>query len=182
MAGLHLTKQKWFALVAVILATVAAVWFFYFRTDDTTAVKKRLREAVEFAEKQPKGSGLNLQAAGAAHALGEFFTAETDVGISGESRGQTYTLSAETRAQVVSSYFVLRPLITSLSVSLDEIEVEFLNDTRDAASVKCSAMATGTTQNGDFFREGRLISAEMVYDEGEWRFRSLRADPVVSFD
>ena len=182
MAGFHLSRQKWFALAAVILATAAAVWFFYFRTDDTTAVKKRLREAVEFAEKQPKGSGLNLQAAGAAHALGEFFTAETDVSISGESRGQTYTLSAETRAQVVSSYFVLRPRITSLSVSLAEIEVEFLNDNHDAASVKCSAMATGTTQNGDFFREGRLISAEMVYDDGKWRFRSLRADPVVSFD
>ena len=182
MAGLHLTKQKGFALAAVIFATAVAVWFFYFRTDDTTAVKKRLREAVEFAEKQPRGSGLNLQAAGAAHALGEFFTAETDVSISGESRGQTYTLSAETRAQIISSYFLLRPLITSLSVSLDEIKVEFLNDDHDAASVKCSAMATGTTQNGDFFREGRLISSEMVYDDGEWRFRSLRADPVVSFD
>ena len=182
MAGLHLSRQKWFALAAVVLATAAAVWFFYFRTDDTTAVKKRLREAVAFAEKQPKGSGINLQAAGAAHALGEFFSTKTDVSISGESRGQIYTLSAETRAQVVSSYFVLRPLITSLSVSLAEIEVEFLNDARDAALVKCSAMATGTTQNGDFFREGRLISAEMVYEEGEWRFRSLRADPVVSFD
>ena len=182
MAGLHLSRQKWFALIAVISVTVAAVWFFYFRTDDTLAVKKRLREAVAFAEKQPKGSGFNLQGAGMAHALGEFFTVETDVSISGESRGQTYTLSANTRAQVVSSYFMLRPLITSLSVSLDEIRVEFLNDNHDAASVKCSAMATGTTQNGDFFREGRLISAEMVHDDGEWRFRSLRADPVVSFD
>jgi hypothetical protein len=182
MAEFHLSRQKWFALAAVVFATVIAVWFFYFRTDDTTAVKKRLREAVEFAEKQPKGSGINLQAAGAAHALGEFFTTETDISISGESRGQTYTLSAETRAQVISSYFLLRPLITSLSVSLAEIEVNFLNDAHDAASVKCSAMATGTTQNGDFFREGRLISAEMVFDEGEWRFRSLRADPVVSFD
>ena len=182
MPGLHFSKQKWFALAAVVLATAAAVWFFYFRTDDTLAVKKRLREAVEYAEKQPKGSGFNLQGAGAAHSLGDFFTMETDVSISGESRGQTYTLSAETRAQVVSSYFMLRPLITSLSVSLAEIEVEFLNDDHDAASVKCSAMATGTTQNGDYFREGRLISAEMLYDDGEWRFRSLRADPVVSFD
>ena len=183
MAGLHLSRQKWFALAAVVLATAAAVWFFYFRTDDTTAVKKRLREAVAFAEKQPKGSGINLQAAGAAHALGEFFTMETDISISGESRGQTYTLSAATRAQVVSSYFMLRPLLTSLSVSLAEIEVEFPDDAHKAASVKCSAMATGTTQNGDFFREGRLISADMVLeDDGEWRFRSLRADPVVSFD
>ena len=95
--------------------------------------KKRLREAVEFAEKQPKGSGFNLQGAGAAHSLGDFFTMETDVSISGESRGQTYTLSAETRAQVVSSYFMLRPLITSLSVSLAEIEVEFKDDAHDAA-------------------------------------------------
>ena len=182
MAGFHFTKQKWFALAAVVLATAAAVWFFYFRTDDTTAVKKRLREAVEFAEKQPKGSGFNLHGAGAAHSLGEFFTVETDVMISGESRGQTYTLSAETRAQVISSYFMLRPLITSLSVRLAEIDVEFLNDDHDAASVKCSAMARGTTQNGDFFREGRLISAEMVYDDGEWRFRSLRANPVLSFE
>ena len=182
MAGFHLNKPKRFALAAVILATAAAVWFFYFRTDDTAAVKKRLREAVEFAEKQPKGSGFNLQSAGMAHALGEFFTTETDVSISGESRGQTYTLSAATRAQVVSSYFMLRPLLTSLSVSLDEIEVEFKDADHTAASVKCSAMATGTTQNGDFFREGRLISAEMIQEDGEWRFRSLRADPVVSFD
>ncbi len=182
MAGLHLSRQKWFALAAVVLATAAAVWFCYFRTDDTTAVKKRLREAVAFAEKQPKGSGINLQAAGAAHALGEFFAMETDISISGESRGQTYTLSASTRAQVVSSYFMLRPLLTSLSVSLDEIEVEFTDDKHESASVKCSALATGMTQNGDFFREGRLISAEMVYEDGEWRFRSLRADPVVSFD
>lgn len=182
MAGLHLSRQKWFALAAVVLATAAAVWFCYFRTDDTTAVKKRLREAVAFAEKQPKGSGINLQAAGAAHALGEFFAMETDISISGESRGQTYTLSASTRAQVVSSYFMLRPLLTSLSVSLDEIKVEFTDDKHESASVKCSALATGMTQNGDFFREGRLISAEMVYEDGEWRFRSLRADPVVSFD
>ena len=182
MPGLHFSKQKWLALAAVVLATAVAVWFFYFRTDDTTAVKKRLREAVEFAEKQPKGSGINLQAAGAAHALGEFFAMETDISISGESRGQTYTLSAATRAQVISSYFMLRPLITSLSVSLAEIEVEFTDAAHKAATVKCSAMATGSTQNGDFFREGRLISAEMVYDDGEWRFRSLRADPVVSFD
>lgn len=182
MAGFHLSKPKCFALVAVVLATAAAVWFFYFRTDDAIAVKKRLREAVEFAERQPKGSGFNLQGAGAAHALGEFFTMETDVMISGESRGQTYTLAAATRAQLISSYFMLRPLLTSLSVSLAEIEVEFLNDDHEAASVRCSAMATGTTQNGDFFREGRLISAEMVRDDGEWRFRSLRADPVISFD
>ncbi len=182
MAGFHLSKPKWFALVAVILATVVAVWFFYFRTDETTAVKKRLREAVEFAEKQPKGSGFNLQGAGAAHTLGEFFAMETDISISGESRGQTYTLSASTRAQVISSYFMLRPLITSLSVSLDEIKVEFTDAAHDAASVKCSAMATGTTQNGDFFREGRLISAEMIVEDGEWRFRSLRADPVIGFD
>ena len=60
--------------------------------------------------------------------------------------------------------------------------MDFLDADHDTASVKCSAMATGTTQNGDFFREGRLISAEMVYEEGEWRFRSLRADPVLSFD
>ena len=182
MAGLHLSRQKWFALAAVVLATAAAVWFCYFRTDDTTAVKKRLREAVAFAEKQPKGSGINLQAAGAAHALGEFFAMETDISISGESRGQTYTLSASTRAQVVSSYFMLRPLLTSLSVSLDEIEVEFTDNKHESASLKCSALATGMTQNGDFFREGRLISAEMVYEDGEWRFRSLRAEPVVSFD
>ena len=182
MAGLHLSKSKWIALAAVVLATAAAVWFFYFRTDDTLAVKKRLREAVAFAEKQPKGSGFNLQGAGAAHALGEFFAMETDIEISGESRGQTYTLSAATRAQVVSSYFMLRPLLTSLSVSLAEIEVEFKDDKHEAASVKCSAMATGTTQNGDFFREGRIISAEMIIEDGEWRFRSLRADPVVSFD
>ena len=182
MAGLRFTPTKLIALAVVIAATVAAVWFFYFRTDDATAVRARLREAVAFAEKQPKGSGFNLQGAGAAHSLGEFFTMETDVIISGESRGQTYTLAAETRAQVVSSYFMLRPLITSLSVSLAEIEVEFIGDDRDAASVRCSAMAKGTTQNGDFFREGRLISAEMVRDDGEWRFRSLRADPVVSFD
>ena len=182
MAGLRFTRTKWIALAVVVAATAVAVWFFYFRTDDTTAVRARLREAVEFAEKQPKGSGFNLQGAGMAHALGEFFTAETDVSISGESRGQTYTLSAATRAQVISAYFLMRPLLTSLSVSLAEIEVDFLNDARDAATVKCSAMATGTTQNGDFFREGRLISAEMVHDDGEWRFRSLRADPVVSFD
>ena len=183
MAGLHLSRQKWFALAAVVLATAVAVWFYYFRTDDTTAVKKRLREAVEFAEKQPKGSGFNLQGAGAAHSLGEFFAMETDISISGESRGQTYTLSAETRAQVVSSYFILRPLITSLSVSLAEIEVTFHDDAHNAATVNCSAMATGSTQNGDFFREGRLIKAELVReDDGKWRFRSLRADPVVSFD
>ena len=182
MAGLHLSKQKWCALAAVILATAAAVWFFYFRTDDTTAVKKRFREAVAFAEKQPKGSGINLQGAGMARALGEFFTAETDVVISGESRGQTYMLSAETRAQVVSSYFMLRPLLTSLSVSLAGIAVEFTDDTHDAAEVRCPAMATGTTQNGDYFREERRIAAEMVRDDGEWRFRSLRADPVAGFE
>ena len=183
MAGFHLSKSKWIALVAVVLATAAAVWFFYFRTDDTTVVKKRLREIVEFAEKQPKGSGFNLQGAGAAHSLGDFFTMETDIEISGQSQGQTYTLAADTRAQVISSYFMLRPLITSLSVSLAEIEVEFTDAAHKAATVKCSAMATGSTQNGDFFREGRLISAELVNeDDGEWRFRSLRADPVVSFD
>ena len=129
------------------------------------------------------GSGFNLQGAGAAHSLGDFFTMETDISISGESRGQTYTMSAATRAQLISSYFMMRPLLTSLSVSLSEIEVEFTDDSHTAATVKCSAMATGTTQNADFFREARQISAEMVReDDGEWRFRSLRADPVIEFD
>lgn len=183
MAGIRLNKTKWLALAVVILVTAAAVWFFYFRTDDATAVRARLREAVAFAEKQPKGSGFNLQGAGAAHALGDFFTMETDISISGESRGQIYTMSAATRAQLISAYFMMRPLLTSLSVSLAEIEVEFSDDSHSVANVKCSAMATGTTQNADFFREGRLISAEMVReDDGEWRFRSLRADPVISFD
>lgn len=182
MAGFQLSRTKWVALAAVVLATAAAVWFFYLRTDDAAVVRARLREAVAFAEKQPKGTGLNLQAAGAAHALGDFFTTETDIEISGKSQGQTYTLAAETRAQVVSSYFLLRPLITSLSVSLAEIEVTFLDDAHETASVKCSAMATGWTKNGDSFREGRLISAELIReDDGEWRFRSLRADPVISF-
>ena len=182
MAGFHLSAPKWAALVAVVLLTAVAVWFFYFRTDDASAVRARLREAVAFAEKQPKGSGFNLQGAGAAHTLGEFCATETDVEISGESRGQTYTLSAATRAQVISSYFMLRPLLTSLSVSLAEINVSFPDASHETASVKCSAMATGMTQNGDFFREGRLISAELVREDGEWRFRSLRADPVISFD
>jgi len=183
MAGLHFTPTKWIALAVVVAATALAVWFFYFRTDDATAVRARLREAVAFAEKQPKGSGFNLQGAGAAHSLGDFFTEETDIEISGQSHGQTYTLSAATRAQVISSYFLMRPLLTSLSVSLAEIEVEFTDDSHDAATVKCSAMATGTTKDADIFREGRLITAEMVReDDGEWRFRSLRADPVVSFE
>jgi len=103
------------------------------------------------------------------------------VEISGESRGDVYTLAAESRAQVISSYFLLRPLLASLSVSLAEIDVTFADDSHRTAAVKCSAMATGMTVNGDHFREGRLISAEMVLDDGEWRFRSLRADPVVSF-
>ena len=127
--ALHFTKSKWIALAAVIIATATAVWFFYFRTDDATAVRARLREAVAFAEKQPKGSGFNLQGAGAAHSLGDFFTEETDIEISGQSRGQTYTLSAATRAQVISAYFLLRPLLTSLSVSLAEIEVDFHDNT-----------------------------------------------------
>ena len=182
MAGLRFTPAKWIALAVVVLATAVAVWFFYFRTDDATAVRARLREAVEFAEKQPKGSGFNLQSAGAAHSLGNFFTEETDIEISGYSRGQTYTLSAATRAQVISSYFLMRPLLTSLSISLAEIEVDFHDANHDAATVKCSAMATGTTQNADIFREGRLITAEMIREDGEWRFRSLRADPVVSFE
>ena len=183
MAAFHLSRTKWIALVAVVFATAVAVWFFYFRTDDATAVRSRLREAVAFAEKQPKGSGFNLQGAGAAHSLGNFFTMETDISISGESRGQTYTMSAATRAQLISSYFMMRPLLTSLSVSLSEIEVEFTDDSHTVATVKCSAMATGTTQNADFFREARQITAEMVReDDGEWRFRSLRADPVISFD
>ena len=181
--ALHFTKSKWIRLALFVLATADAVWFFYFRTDDTTAVRARLREAVEFAEKQPKGSGFNLQSAGAAHSLGDFFTEETDIEISGYSRGQTYTLSAATRAQVISSYFLMRPLLTSLSVSLAEIEVDFHDSAHDTATVKCSAMATGATKNADIFREGRLITAEMVREnDGEWRFRSLRADPVVSFE
>ena len=180
--ALHFTRSKWLALAAVVIATAAAVWFFYFRTDDATAVRKRLRDAVAYAEKQPQGSGFNLRDAGAAHALGDFFAAETDVEISGESQGQVYTLFAATRAQVISSYFLLRPLITHLSVSLAEIEVEFHVAEHKSAAVKCSAMATGTTRNADVFLEGRLISAEMVLeDDGEWRFRSLRADPVVDF-
>lgn len=183
MAGFHLNRTKLIALIAVILATAAAVWFFYFRTDDATAVRSRLREAVAFAEKQPKGSGINLQGAGVARSLGDFFTTETDISISGESRGQTYTMSAATRAQLVSSYFMMRPLLTSLSVSLSEIEVEFTDDSHTSATVKCSAMATGTTQNADYFREARMITAEMVReDDGEWRFCSLRADPVIEFD
>ena len=183
MTAFHLSRTKRIALAAVVLAAAATVWFFYFRTDDATAVRARLREAVAFAEKQPKGSGFNLQGAGAAHSLGDFFTMETDISISGESRGQIYTMSAATRAQLISSYFMMRPLLTSLSVGLSEIEVEFTDDSHTAATVKCSAMATGTTQNADFFREARLITAEMVReDDGEWRFRSLRADPVISFD
>ena len=183
MTVFHLNRTKQIALAAVILITMAAVWFFYFRKDDASVVRERLREAVAFAEKQPKGSGINLQGAGVAHALGDFFAMETDIVISGKSQGQTYTLSAATRAEVVSSYFLMRPLLTSLSVSLAEIEVTFHDDAHNAATVNCSAMATGSTQNGDFFREGRLIKAELVReDDGKWRFRSLRADPVVSFD
>lgn len=183
MAGFHLNRTKFIALIAVILATAAAVWFFYFRTDDATAVRSRLREAVAFAEKQPKGSGINLQGAGVARSLGDFFTTETDISISGESRGQTYTMSAATRAQLVSTYFMMRPLLTSLSVGMSEIEVEFTDDSHSEATVKCSVMATGTTQNADYFREARTITAEMVReDDGEWRFRSLRADPVIAFD
>jgi len=183
MSAIHFNRTKWIALAALILVTVAAVWFFYFRKDDATAVRARLREAVAFAEKQPKGSGFNLQGAGAAHSVGDFFTMETDIEISGRSQGQTYTMSAETRAQVISSYFMMRPLLTSLSVSLAEIDVSFHDADHNAATVTCSAMATGTTQNADFFREGRIITAEMVREnDGEWRFKSLRADPVISFD
>ena len=57
------------------------------------------------------------------------------------------------------------------------------DESRRTAKVKCSAMATGATVNGDFYREGRLIYAELVRcDDGEWRFSLLRADPVVSFE
>ena len=181
MAATRFGRLQWIELAVVASLTLAAVWFFFLRTDDASRVRARLREAVEFAEKQPKGSGFNLQNVGASHSVGDFFTEQTDVEISGESRGDVYTLAAESRAQVISSYFMLRPLLASLSVSLAEIDVTFADDSHKAASVKCSAMATGMTTNGDHYREGRLISAEMVLDDGEWRFRSLRADPVVSF-
>lgn len=183
MEGFRLSRQKWIALAVVILATAAAVWFFYFRTDDATAVRARLRDAVAFAEKQPGGSGPSLQSAGVAYALGDFFTEETDVSISGVSRGQTYTMSAASRSQLVSSYFLMRPLLTSLSVSLAGIEVEFPDDSHRTATVKCSVMATGSTQNADVFREARVITADLVRgDDGEWRFRTLRAEPVIGFD
>lgn len=181
MAAPRFRRIQWIELAIVASLTLAAVWFFFLRTDDASRVRARLREAVEFAEKQPKGSGFNLQNVGASHSVGDFFTEETDVEISGQSGGEIYTLSAATRGQIISSYFVMRPLLASLSVSLAEIDVEFHDDTHRAAAVKCSAMATGATVNGDFYREGRLISAEMVLDDGEWRFRSLRADPVISF-
>jgi len=160
MAAPKFGRLQWIELAVVASLTLAAVWFFFLRTDDASRVRARLREAVEFAEKQPKGSGFNLQNVGASHAVGDFFTEKTDVEISGESRGDVYTLAAESRA---------------------EIDVTFADDSHKTAAVKCSAMATGMTVNGDHYREGRLISAEMVLDDGEWRFRSLRADPVVSF-
>lgn len=183
MAGFHLSTEKRIALVAVILATAAAVWFFYFRKDDATAVRARIHAAVEFVEKQPAGSGRNLQGVGAAHALGDFFTEETDVSISAESHGQTGALSADTRAELVSAYFLLRPMLASLSVSLSDIEVDFPDDSRGTASVKCSATATGTAKDSGAFRETRAVTAELVRgDDGEWRFRSLRAEPDYGFD
>ena len=183
MDGFHLSTEKRIALAAVILATAAAVWFFYFRKDDATAVRARIHAAAAFVEKQPAGSGRNLQGVGAAHALGDFFTEETDVSISAESQGQTHTLSADTRAQLVSTYFLLRPMLASLSVALSDIEVDFPDDSRRTASVKCSATATGTAKDSGPFRETRAVAAELVRgDDGEWRFRSLRAEPDYGFD
>jgi len=174
-------KLKWIELAIVVLLTATAVWYFFFRSDDATRVRARLREAVEFAEKQPKGSGFNLQNAGASYSVGDFFAEATDVEISGQSGGQIYTFGANSRAQVISSYFVMRPLLASLSVSLAEIDVEFTDESHKTATVKCSAMASGMTVAGDHYREGRLISAELIYDDGDWRFTKLRAEPVVSF-
>ena len=183
MAAPRFRRLQWIELALVAVLMAAAVWFFFLRSDDASRVRARLREAVEFAEKQPKGPGINLQNVGASRTVGDFFTEKTDVEISGYSGGQVYTLAAVTRAEIVSSYFVLRPLLTSLSVSLAEIDVEFTGEDHTAARVKCSAMATGTTANGDFYREGRLIVAELVREgDGEWRFRYLRANPVVTFD
>ena len=99
MSATRFGRLQWIELAVVASLTLAAVWFFFLRTDDASRVRARLREAVEFAEKQPKGSGFNLQNVGASHTVGDFFTEQTDVEISGESRGDVYTLAAESRAR-----------------------------------------------------------------------------------
>jgi len=182
MAGLlHSRKNLWAAAAAVILIAAAALVFFrfYFGSDEA-AVKARLREVFAFVEKQP---GSNLQSIGMAHTLGGFFTEDAEISILGEPNG-VFVFSASGRNAIEGTYAVVRPMVSSLTISPDEIEVSFPGDSRTAATVKGSLMANGSsTRDVGFFREGRLFAAELVReDDGEWRFRSFRAEPVISFE
>ena len=179
MAGFHFNRTKWIALAAVILAAAAAVWFFYFRKDDAAIVRARLREAAVFVEKQP---GNNLQSIGMARTLGGFFTEDAELSISGEPNG-VFVYNVSGRSAIEGGYAARRPRVSSLTIALSEIGVTFQDPDRKSATVKCSALVTGSVQDGGDFSEGRPVSAKMVRgDDGKWRFRSLRAEPAINYD
>ena len=179
MAGFHFSRTKWIALAAVILITAAAVWFFYFRSDDAALVRERLREAAEFIGKQP---GNNLQIAGMIRTLDDFFTEDAEVTFSGNP-DRTFVHSISGRNTIESAYVVLRPMASSLTVTLSEVSISFQDLARKTATVRCLALVTGSIRDGRDFNEGRMVSAEMVREsDGIWRFRSLSAETVLVLD
>lgn len=157
--------KKWFWLV-LVLGGLALGWHWFGGGDE-----QKLRRAFsQLGSVVSKSGGTVSQLAilGTQDDLSKLFADPVTLQVSGE---EDYGLDGTySRAEVNSNLARLRQVCKTLQISFSDIRIRSRNSS--TASVDATVRATATFEDGKA-EEVRLLSCQLVKEDGRWRFKSF---------
>lgn|GEM_PF-4682141 len=179
--------SKKIALIFCLSLLAAAIWVFFFRTEEDDVIRRRVRNLAATAsytrasDTSNTSSPLNLKSVATSHAVGDYIaeSASFQVNVFHPNPGE-YDYNLNSRSEIVSTYLAARHTLSSLSFSISDISVEYTDESHRSARVNFIVSCKGKVSDGNDFKEIRAVSSTMVLEEedGMWRFTSAQADSL----
>ena len=167
-----LRKALFFLLTGCLLCGgVFCVCFFFFRESEETRIKK-VFSALSGEMGKTGNEGL-IVAAGKAKAAASACCDSVSFELPDSHMTGTFR-----KEELQTRIFNVRKLFSSLRLDFLDYEFEILSDTE--ARVHFSAVLTGRLTNGEEVREIRELSAGLLRQEGEWKFKRIESQKVFS--
>ena len=167
-------KKHLFAAGLVLLAAVAAGIFLWYRLrpTDENLIRARFGQLTELVSKTGKEGA--LPAAGKAKEAAGLFSEKCTFSV----RGLDWMSGPFTRKNLSGQIFRSRAMFSSLSLSLDDLELDIDTD-KGTAKVFLTASLTGTLRDGKTIREVRELESNLTRTDEGWLFENFRIREII---
>ncbi len=164
-----MTRRTVAVAIAAMAVLAAATAFVLFGRSEKSKIKKRFTEIADTVSKRP-GEG-NIAAAAKMLALGGMLTDNVTVEISDLPHWREMTSE-----DIVSLAARGRGYMDELHISILDVETEILGE--DKARSRCRAKVRLKSSYSSF-NENRIFTADLVKQDGKWRFSAFREDNLI---